>query len=413
VRKLLLSYQSELRGRLGERLRRLGEDLKPEKSERDLGEIVRLIFGEAETSRAQRIHLEVTPKETLVRYRVGDRLYDALSTNPHIGNRLYEAVKTGDSFYPYNYEPFSSYETDLSKRVVFGRRSGENGVSLGGVGLSGETLDLVEATLAHGGLVALSAEKLDSLKELFYAVASEAAGDGQAVLAVEKKRERYLNHVEQAVANEKIGWSTADLLRRLLPQDFDVVMVDEIDKVETMALATAAAARGLAVFVGVEGRSMEELIENCQKLVGDSYIMSAVMRGFVWAERVRRLERDTIPSTLRPEELKDLAGFVNIDKIEKSLGEMVAGETLATANFRVRRPSDTANPVLTKTSYIYETIVIDKVTEKMLSDGLKPAVIMKRGRDGGALSLAEDALAQAALGKLDLNEAIAIIRRRH
>ncbi|MEK7136229.1 MAG: ATPase, T2SS/T4P/T4SS family [Patescibacteria group bacterium] len=411
VRRLILGYQDELKNRFGQPLRRLGENLKQEKSEAQITEIVTLLFTEARLNKASRVHLEVTPTETLVRYRIGGSLYDALSTNPFIGERLFEASTEAEIFKPYSYEPIFKHGTDLSKRVVFSRLGQNSERTLADIGLWGQSLDLIDITLRKGGLVPITGSNIETIKELFYTIASEAVANGQSVLMLENKCERYLNHVEQVLVGPDHSLTPAETLRRLLPQDFDVLIIDEIDKPETMALAVVAAARGLAVFVGVASSGLEDLISKALKLAGDSYILSIVARGFLRVEGVRALSAHFIPAKLSPEELKDLSGFIDMNKIADSLG-FLPDSTLEMGKFKTRRAVVTDNPLLAPAYYVSEVAVVDKVVETMIRDLKTSKEIVKQARNNGNLSLGEEAFTQAVLGKIDLNEAIAIVRRR-
>ncbi len=416
VRQLLLSYQNEQRQNFGASLHTLGASLKGEKSDGEPGALLSLLFGEAEAARARRIELFVTPAETLVRYRLGSRLYDALATNPHIGERLYEAANFPALFLDRPYTPAHRFATDISKRVIFSRREPRSVVpSLAELGLWGPNLDRLEDFSRSAGLIFFSAPELASLKELFYTLATAAVSDGRAPLMIETKRERYLNHVEQVLVTPAGGLDAASLLRRLLPQDFDTIFIEEADSPAVVALAAAAAARGQTVAVGIKAANLAGLIEAALKLIGDSYILSAVGRAFVWAEPVRSLGVEAKPARLVAEELKDLSGFVDLAKIRTALGLATAdaaGDPLLSMNYLTRRPNAVAFPLRQKPAYVFEILPLDLVTAALVRDETAAKTIIKSAHERGALSLGEDAFVQAALGRIDLNEAIALIRRR-
>ncbi len=415
VRKLLLSYQKSLRHNFGDSLRALGSSLKEEKSERDLAEIIGLLFGQARASSADQLHLNVSPEETVVSYRIGSQLFPALSTNPYVGSRMFEATSYTDLFAPYGYEPTYRSTDEWSKRAVFVRKDKTSLISLDAVGIWGEGQKAILKTLKQGGLMTVGSASSTNLKDLFYTIALQAADRGLSVLMLEKQRERYLNHVEQVLVGGD-GLAPDEALRRLLPQDYDVVLVDEAVSAPLMTLAASAAARGLAVFVGLPESTSDRLISKTIELVGDSYIVSAVATGFMLVDKVRELGVEGTPSPITEQEIKDLGGFVNIEKISSFLnqeGLMSDQNSLQKMNFKVRRSGAVSDPLFNRQRYVAETILVDKLVATMLADGKKPEEIVKKSKQGGVLSLAEDVFAQAAVGKVDLNEAIALVRRAH
>jgi len=66
---------------------------------------------------------------------------------------------------------------------------------------------------------------------------------------------------------------------------------------------------------------------------------------------------------------------------------------------------------MNKKRLLTEILPVTAVMEHQLKDGKTTAEIYKEARQTGVLSLGEDALTQAAQGLVDLNEAIAVVRR--
>ncbi|OHA58835.1 MAG: hypothetical protein A2571_00415 [Candidatus Vogelbacteria bacterium RIFOXYD1_FULL_44_32] len=408
VRRLLLSYQRELGGRYGRDLRELGASLAHEKSERDLGRVANLVFRDASSAQARRILIEVSPSETLVRYRIGQKTYDAMATNPHIGQRLVESAGFPDLFKKYDFTPTGQFTTDLSKRAIFSRQSDNE---LAKLGLWGENLEVLENITAGGGLAVISGDMVETNKPLFYALAERLARTGHPVLSIEKKLERYLFHVEQV---ETAGKPVADILRRLLPHDFDAILVEEIDSPQTLALLAGAAGRGIAVFVGLSAKNLADLVSQTDQLLPDRYILSAVTKIFMRLEPVSTLGSRAVAGQLQPNEWKDLKGYLNFEKMKDNLvlaGLVDVSFDIATANFKVKKQNgDISLPDRTKI-YATEALVVTLPIEKMIKDGKKPEEIVNFSREQGALKLNEDIFVLATLGKIDLNEAIALIRR--
>ncbi|MDQ5958006.1 MAG: hypothetical protein QG665_347 [Patescibacteria group bacterium] len=407
VRKLLLFYQRERGSRFGQTLRDLGTKLSTEKSERDLGNIADLLFRDASTAGARRIMIEVTPSETAVRYRIGHKLYEAMTTNPHIGNRLVESAGFPDLFTKYDFAPVGQFATPLSKRALFNQRAGV----LSELGLWGENLDAVERVIEDGGLVVVGSSDLSYNKEFFYNLAREAVRSGKNVLSIEKKLEQYLFHVEQVESGKK---PVADILRQLLPYDFDTIFVEEIDSPQTLALLAGVAGRGATVVVGLVAESLVDIVAKTEKLLPDRYILSAVSKIFIRIEPLAALVGPVVAGKLEPDELKDLRGYVDLEKIKEQLvlaGLVDNNFDFLTANFKVKKQG--LDLPLKDRRYIYATegLVVDKLVAKAIGDGQKPQEIINLAKNNSFLKLSEDIFVLALQGKIDLNEAIAKLRR--
>ena len=414
VRKLLKTYQKDLFDRYGQTLRHLTET-GPEDglTEQHLNNVLEVLFNQAATARARRIHFDITPQETLVRYRIGSRLYNALALNSSAGELL-TTLKAESVPATAAYSLAGLHTADLGTKMIFTAKNQMTDLSLPALGLWGQGLDDLEAALERRGIIFIGSEALSSRKNLFYAIAATLSKAGRAVAMVEADRERYLPHVHQVITTNLSTTATTDLMRQVLKQDVDVLIIDRLLAVETAALATAAAARGVTVVVGLEAKTTVDVITTARILVGDDYILAINASLFGLVEPVRALGSDSRPANLSEDELKDLKGFVNLPNIAQALADgaplVGAVASLANSNWRTRSQG-ASEPLLNKKRLLTEILPVTAVMEHQLKDGKTTAEIYKEARQTGVLSLGEDALTQAAQGLVDLNEAIAVVRR--
>ncbi len=125
------------------------------------------------------------------------------------------------------------------------------------------------------------------------------------VVTVEDPIEYQLAGVNQIQVKPAIGLTFATLLRSILRQDPDVIMVGEIRDLETAQIAVQAALTGHLVLSTVHTNSAAATISRLRDMGLEDYLMTAVLRGVLAQRLVRRLcphcaeEGDAAPELVR------------------------------------------------------------------------------------------------------------------
>ena len=109
------------------------------------------------------------------------------------------------------------------------------------------------------------------------------------IVTVEDPIEYQLQGVNQIQVKPQIGLSFASLLRSILRQDPDVIMVGEIRDLETAQIAVQAALTGHLVLSTVHTNSAAATIARLRDMGLEDYLMAAVLRGVLAQRLVRRL----------------------------------------------------------------------------------------------------------------------------
>ena len=109
------------------------------------------------------------------------------------------------------------------------------------------------------------------------------------IVTVEDPIEYQLNGVNQIQVKPQIGLTFATLLRSILRQDPDVIMVGEIRDLETAQIAVQAALTGHLVLSTVHTNSAAATIARLRDMGLEDYLMTAVLRGILAQRLVRRL----------------------------------------------------------------------------------------------------------------------------
>ena len=109
------------------------------------------------------------------------------------------------------------------------------------------------------------------------------------VVTVEDPIEYQLRGINQIQVKPQIGLTFATLLRSILRQDPDVIMVGEIRDLETAQIAVQAALTGHLVLSTLHTNSAAASITRLRDMGLEDYLLTAVLRGVLAQRLVRRL----------------------------------------------------------------------------------------------------------------------------
>ncbi len=109
------------------------------------------------------------------------------------------------------------------------------------------------------------------------------------VVTVEDPIEYQLRGINQIQVKPQIGLNFAALLRSILRQDPDVIMVGEIRDLETAQIAVQAALTGHLVLSTLHTNSAAATITRLRDMGLEDYLLTAVLRGVLAQRLVRRL----------------------------------------------------------------------------------------------------------------------------
>jgi general secretion pathway protein E len=118
------------------------------------------------------------------------------------------------------------------------------------------------------------------------------------IVTVEDPIEYQLQGINQIQVRSQIGLTFASLLRSILRQDPDVIMVGEIRDGETAQIAVQAALTGHLVLSTLHTNSAAAAVTRLRDMGVEDYLLTAVLRGIMAQRLVRRL----CPDCRRPEQ---------------------------------------------------------------------------------------------------------------
>jgi general secretion pathway protein E len=160
------------------------------------------------------------------------------------------------------------------------------------LGLSGGSLALLRSfTGRTRGLILATGPTGSGKSTTLKAMLTEIDAQSKKIVTIEDPIEYLLPGVAQIQTNEAVGLGFDMILRRVLRQDPDVIMVGEIRDRETAELAVRAALTGRLVYSTLHTPDSVSAVTRLRDIGIEPYLIAAVLRAVVAQRLVRRLCR--------------------------------------------------------------------------------------------------------------------------
>jgi len=229
---------------------------------------------------------------------------------------------------------------------------------------------------------------------LLYAMISEIDADKCGVFSIEDPVEYTLNGVAQVAVNARQGLTFPRLLRSVLRQDPDVVMVGEVRDAETLQVVAQTALTGHLVFTTLHTATAPGTIRRMLDIGLEPFLVNSSLAGVVAQRLVRKLcdecKKEATPDiALLP---KDAADFVRksegatfytaqgCDQCRKTgyYGRMATHEIL-TMDDRIRKA-------------VLDSADVGGLRTAALAAGMKPLLVSGLQRAAAGLTSIEEVL---------------------
>ena len=218
------------------------------------------------------------------------------------------------------------------------------------------------------------------------------------VVTVEDPIEYQLRGINQIQTKPQIGLTFASLLRSILRQDPDVIMVGEIRDLETAQIAVQAALTGHLVLSTLHTNSAAAAITRLRDMGVEDYLLTAVLRGVLAQRLVRRLCPDCREPFEAPPSLIERFG------LERRTNQRPI--TL----FHARGCPNCRNTGYRGRQAIAEFLVPDAAIERLIFQRTDHSAIERAATDGGMVTLFDAGIEAALAGGTTLEEVARSIR---
>ena len=286
-----------------------GADAESAASSQPVARLLNSLLHRAIRDRASDIHFEVFPDEFRVRYRVDGTLYEVEAPPPHLALPLISRIKVMSSL---DITETRVPQDGRIELVIEGRPVDLRVATLPGVSGEGCVMRILDRSSVNLDLEALGLrdeerEILQRLTKLphgivlvtgptgsgkttsLYAMLQEANTPEVKIITAEDPVEYDIEGIVQVPVNPDIGVSYASVLRTVLRQDPDKILVGEIRDEETAAVAVEASLTGHTVFSTVHTNDAPSTVTRLVDMGIAPFLISATLEAVVAQRLVRRI----------------------------------------------------------------------------------------------------------------------------
>jgi general secretion pathway protein E/type IV pilus assembly protein PilB len=265
-------------------------------------------------------------------------------------------------------------------------------MSIDELGFYSQDLDAIKTAIRQPfGLILLTGPTGSGKTTTLHALIASLPVSEQKIITIEDPVEQIIHGVNQVQINDDINLSFDGMLRRVLRQDPNVIMVGEIRDAATAELALRSALTGHLILSTLHTNDSASVITRLENMGLEPYLIAAVLRCSV----AQRLVRKICPSCRKK---------VSINKQVKSLLSKykVTGDTI----YKSEGCSACEDTGYKGRTIISEVFTTNSVIEDMIAERRAIADIIKYAAlNTGMGSLAKNALQKVVDGVTTLHEA--------
>lgn len=226
-----------------------------------------------------------------------------------------------------------------------------------------------------------------------YAVLNELNSEKVNITTIENPVEYSVDGINQIQCRDDIGLTFPVVLKGVLRQDADIIMIGEIRDGETAEIALKASLTGHLVISTLHTNTSSSTIKRLVNLGAEPYIISAGVKGIQNQRLVRKLCEHC---KISDEEYKVKLKILGIDDKKYEDKKFYTHKGCEYCNF---------------TGYkgriiIGEFLYVDDITAEKIEEGVSVRELEKIGRERGMTTLVENGIDKALLGITSLDEII-------
>lgn len=275
------------------------------------------ILTAAKDKNASDIHIEITEKITKVRLRINGYLQHYQNFDEHVGNNLASRIKIISNLdilekrYPQDGR-FSIKANDkrFDIRVsCIPHHEGESivlrfleniqqSLALENLHFSKKAFNIIsKIPRMRSGLILITGPTGCGKTTTLASLLTLCNPEFNKVISIEDPVEFRIPNVIQIQTNKNLHLSFSEILRRILRQDPDVIMIGEIRDSETAEQAIRAAMTGHLVFASLHARNAQEVTERLLNLGVDNFLIKQVVNVIISQRLIRTNMFKRIPIT--------------------------------------------------------------------------------------------------------------------
>ncbi len=267
------------------------------------------LFKDAVQARASDIHIEPDEKTLRIRFRIDGLLSENVLDDKRILNAMIQRLKLRANLdiserrlpqdgrfhfvlkgHSYDVR-LSTMPTAFGESVVMRLLDQTSSISdLHQLGLPQDMISRIEVLYGKPyGMLLITGPTGSGKTTTLYSILSRLNTPERKIITVEDPVEYRIHRVNQVQVNTKIDLSFARVLRSMLRQDPDVIMVGEIRDTETAKIAMRAAVTGHFVLATLH---TNDAISSAMRLIdmgAEGYMVAAAVKGIMGQRLIRKI----------------------------------------------------------------------------------------------------------------------------
>lgn len=398
-----------------EQVKKLNEEAGAIDNDGPIIQLVSLIINRAVAARASDIHIEPFYNKVRVRYRIDGvcqeadilpkRLQDSIASRI----KILASIDISEKRRPQDGHIGLKYKgADMDIRVsclpsIYGESIVMRLLEKSAALLNLNNLNFYENDFKRfhtiikrpNGILLITGPTGSGKTTTLYATLNELNKTGTKIITAEDPVEYTIAGINQAEANEKIGLTFPAILRTMLRQDPNVIMVGEIRDAETADIAIAAALTGHLVLSTLHTNDAPSAITRLINMGVKPFLVATSLQGIMAQRLVRRICK----------QCKEQVVYTNEKLREMGFDAEALKET---PFYRGKGCKDCNNIGYRGRIGIYELMDMNETLRDMTYNMASTDDIRKVARESGMTTLKEDGLRKAKDGKTTLEEVFTV-----
>ncbi|MFP4474501.1 MAG: ATPase, T2SS/T4P/T4SS family [Desulfatibacillaceae bacterium] len=377
--------------------------------------MVNAIISDALRHGSSDVHIEPKTKYVLVRYRIDDLLHEKLHIPINMHASIVSRIKVMcDLDITERRKPqdgrvtvktstkvvdlrISTLPTVNGEKVVF-RVLDKSAASLDmeDLGLARRDLDKISRFIKQPqGMVLATGPTGSGKTSTLYSMLRKGATTTKNFTTIEDPVEYFMNMAEQVNVREKIGLNFSTILRSILRQDPNVIMLGEIRDHQTADVAFHAALTGHLVLSTLHTNGSIASIVRLRDMGIKSYVMSEALTGIIAQRLVRRTCRHCLEEYVPPEDV--LRGLRLLDKRDETAFRRGAGCAKCHGSGYKGRVG------------LYEVLEFDQELRRMVHAGASDSELVRAAHQANMVTILEDAMEKVDRGMTTCEEVLRVL----
>lgn len=269
-------------------------------------------------------------------------------------------------------------------------------LDLDAMGFDADNLQAFQALVARPhGIVLVTGPTGSGKTTTLYAALAKINADAHKIITVEDPVEYQLPGINQIQVHSAIGLTFARLLRAILRQDPDIIMIGEMRDEETAQIAVQAALTGHLVLSTLHTNTAAGAIVRLQDMGVERYLITSSVNGVLAQRLVRCLCTHCRQPYQPPPAMLDQLGLRRF---------MEQGQPL----YRANGCEHCRGSGYVGRTAIHELLVLDGALQRAIIDGADATALQTLACHRGMLTLMQDGLRKAAQGITTLDEVLRV-----